>query len=331
MSDAYSDVPLSAPPTKAENRPGSSVWHDLWADKAAMLGAVFLLLLTFTAIFADWIAPYDPAAQNIIARLRPPAWLDRGSWDHFLGTDHLGRDVLSRLIFGTRISIMVGIATVALAGSVGVLVGLTAGYFGGRVDAFLVAVIDTVVAFPGLLLALLILAVIGPSATTVVAVLALNGWMVYARVTRGIVLSMRSTPYIEAAETIGCKPGRVILRHILPNLSAPLLTLGTLEFARIVLAEAALSFLGLGIQPPASSWGLDVATGKEYMFRAWWLVTFPGLAIALTVLAVNLLATWFRVTSDPVEREKRFARRFVKMVQSQLRANGVNVNLQERS
>lgn len=310
------------PRSRTERRPGTSILHDLWSDKPALLGATFLLLLLFAAVFASLIAPYDPASQDIIARLKPPAWLDGGTQKHVLGTDHLGRDVLSRLIHGTRVSLIVGCATVAIAGTIGILVGLCAGYFGGRIDAFLVAVIDTVVAFPGLLLALLILAVIGPSTTTVVLVLAFNGWMVYARVTRGVVLSMRSTPYIEAAETIGCRPRRVILRHILPNLTAPLLTLATLEFARIILAEAALSFLGLGIQPPASSWGLDVATGKEYMFRAWWLVTFPGLAIALTVLAINLLATWFRVTSDPVEREKRFARRFVKMVRTRLRASG---------
>jgi len=326
MPEASHEINTDVTSVPVETRPGTSAWHDLWADKPAMVGAALLLLLAFLAVSAEWIAPHDPAAQNIIARLKPPVWMERGSWDYILGTDHLGRDVLSRLLHGTRISILVGLATVALAGTVGVLVGLTAGYMGGRWDAFLVAVVDTVVAFPGLLLALLILAVIGPSATTVVIVLAFNGWMVYARVTRGIVLGMRSTPYIEAAETIGCKPSRVILRHILPNLTAPLLTLGTLEFARIVLAEAALSFLGLGIQPPASSWGLDVATGKEYMFRAWWLVTFPGLAIAMTVLAINLLASWFRVTSDPVEREKRFARRFVKMVQAQLRLEGRKTN-----
>lgn len=313
-SERFEPAPMAAP--------GTSVWHDLWADKAATVGAIFLALLVAVTLLAPLIAPYDPAAQNIIARLKPPAWLDGGSWAHILGTDHLGRDVLSRVMHGARVSILVGLATVALAGSVGVLVGLAAGYFGGRTDAILVAIVDTVVAFPGLLLALLILAVIGPSALTVILVLAFNGWMVYARMTRGIVLGMRATPYIEAAETIGCRPGRVILRHILPNLSAPLLTLGTLEFARIVLAEAALSFLGLGIQPPAASWGLDVASGKEYMFRAWWLVTFPGLAIALTVLAINLLASWFRVTSDPVEREKRFARRLMKLAALRMRLDG---------
>ncbi|MEM9975181.1 MAG: ABC transporter permease, partial [Pseudomonadota bacterium] len=266
-------------------------------------------LLFLIAMFAPLIAPYDPAAQNIIARLKPPVWLPGGSWEHILGTDHLGRDVLSRLLNGSRISLFVGFATVLLAGSFGVMMGLISGYAGGKTDQFITAVTDTQVAFPGLLLALLILAVIGPSTITVIVVLALNGWMVYARITRSVVLGLRQTAFVEAAEILGCRTHRILIRHLLPNLAAPLLTIGTLEFARIVLAEAALSFLGLGVQPPATSWGLDVAQGKDYMFRAWWLVTFPGLAIAFTVLAINLVASWLRVTTDPVEREKRFARR----------------------
>ncbi|MEM6762972.1 MAG: ABC transporter permease [Pseudomonadota bacterium] len=284
------------------------LWAELRSDFPGLLGVSFLVLLLFVAVFAPLIAPHDPAAQNIIMRLKPPVWVDGGTWNHILGTDHLGRDVLSRLLYGSRFSLIVGFAVVALAGSFGVLMGLIAGYCGGRVDNWITAIVDTQVAFPGLLLALLILAVIGPSLATVIIVLALNGWMVYARVTRGVVLTLRKTAFVEAAGLIGCSVWRVLGRHLLPNLSAPLLTLGTLEFARIVLAEAALSFLGLGIQPPATSWGLDVAQGKDYMFRAWWLVTFPGLAIALTVLAINLIASWLRVTTDPVERAKRFAR-----------------------
>jgi peptide/nickel transport system permease protein len=167
--------------------------------------------------------------------------------------------------------------------------------------------VDLQLAFPGLLLILIILAVIGPSVTTVIIVLALNNWMVYARVTQGIVLSQKENAYVEAAEIVGCRSRRVILRHILPNLAAPLLTLATLEFAAVILSEAALSFLGVGIQPPQTSWGLDVSIGKDYIFNAWWLVTLPGIAIALTVLSVNLVASWLRVTADPTEREKRFA------------------------
>ena len=281
---------------------------ELWQDKPGFIGLSIILAMILMAVSAPLIAPFDPAAQALRDRLLPPVWLEGGVWAHPLGTDNLGRDVLSRIIFGSRVSLIVGTGVVLVAGGFGVTMGLLAGYFGGRTDSFIMRWVDTQVAFPGLLLALIILAVIGPSVATIIIVLSLNGWMVYARITRGIVLSVRQTPYVEAAEMVGCRPGRVIFRHILPNLTSPLLTLAILEFARIVLAEAALSFLGLGVQPPATSWGLDVATGKEYMFRAWWLVTFPGLAIALIVLAINLLASWARVTSDPQEREKRFAR-----------------------
>jgi peptide/nickel transport system permease protein len=242
------------------------------------------------------------------SRLVPPVWEDNGSWKHILGTDHLGRDVLSRVIHGSRVSLTVGAAVVLLAGTFGVVLGLIAGYRGGRTDSVIMRWIDTQVAFPGLLIALIILAVIGPSMLTVILVLSFNGWMVYGRMTRGAVLSVRQTAYVEAAEMVGCSAMRVVFRHILPNLTSPLLTLSILEFARIVLAEAALSFLGMGIQPPATSWGLDVATGKNYMFRAWWLVTFPGVAISITVLAINLVASWLRLVSDPQEREKQFAR-----------------------
>jgi peptide/nickel transport system permease protein len=260
------------------------------------------------AAAAPLIAPYSPTAQDLRARLIPPAWEDGGSWKHALGTDHLGRDVLSRVIHGSQVSLAVGASVVLIAGAFGVVLGLMAGYHGGRTDSFIMRWIDTQVAFPGLLIALIILAVIGPSILTVILVLSLNGWMVYGRMTRGLVLSVRQTAYVEAAEMVGCSATRVIFRHILPNLTSPLLTLAILEFARIVLAEAALSFLGMGIQPPATSWGLDVASGKNYMFRAWWLVTFPGIAISITVLAINLVASWLRLISDPQEREKQFAR-----------------------
>lgn len=282
---------------------------ELFRDKAGFVGVLLIAALVLMAVLAPAVAPRDPAAQDLRSRLKPPAWAEKGSSSHLLGTDHLGRDVLSRVIWGSRVSLMVGVMVVVLAGSFGVVMGLLAGYFGGRTDSFIMRWIDTQVAFPGLLLALIILAVIGPSMTTVIVVLALNGWMVFGRMTRSSVLSVRRTPYVEAAEILGCSAARVIFRHILPNLTSPLITLAILEFARIVLAEAALSFLGLGIQPPATSWGLDVAAGKDYIFRAWWLVTMPGIAISVTVLAINLVASWMRLISDPQEREKQFARK----------------------
>ena len=280
---------------------------ELWGDKVGLFGLLVVVGIVLVAVLAPLLAPHDPTAGALGDRLRPPAWAEGGSARFLLGTDEQGRDILSRIIYGTRVTLLVGGSVVLLAGTFGTLMGLIAGYKGGRWDSVIMRIVDTQVAFPGLLLALVILAVIQPSATSVIAVLALNGWMVYARMTRGVVLSVKETPYVDAAEIVGCRPRRVVLRHILPNLASPLLTLAVLEFARIILAEAALSFLGLGIQPPQASWGLMVSQGKNYLFSAWWLVTFPGLAIALTVLGVNLLASWLRVAADPQEREKRFA------------------------
>jgi peptide/nickel transport system permease protein len=277
--------------------------RELVSDRVGLFGFVVVLLLVTVAVFAPLLAPHDPSAQSLSTRLTHPFH----SWSHPLGTDNLGRDVLSRLIYGSRISLEVGILVVAIAGTAGTILGMTSGYFGGKVDSTVMRVVDTQIAFPGLLLALLIIAVIGPSLKAIVIVLSLDGWMVYARVTRGIVLSVRQAPYVEAAEIVGCRARRLIGRHILPNLASPLLTLGVLEFARIVLAEAALSFLGLGIQPPDVSWGLMLSDGADFLFSAWWVVTFPGIAIALTVLGVNLFASWLRVVSDPQQRDKRFA------------------------
>jgi peptide/nickel transport system permease protein len=306
---------IETPPAEAVVHEGAAVERsafrqllsDMWRDKAATIGAFYLAILLLATIAAPLIAPYDPADQNLADRLLDPAWTEEGTSDHLLGTDNLGRDVLSRLIFGARISMAVGFSVVIIAGTIGIGAGLIAGYKGGRTDSIIMRIVDTQVAFPGLLLALIILTVIGPAVTTVIIVLSINGWMVYARVTRGAVLSAKERGYVEAAELIGAKPKRVILRHILPALTAPLTTLAILEFARIILAEAALSFLGLGVQPPQTSWGLDVAIGRDYIFNTPWLIVFPGIAIALTVLSANMVASWLRVRSNPLAREKRYA------------------------
>jgi ABC-type dipeptide/oligopeptide/nickel transport system permease subunit len=281
--------------------------RELWHDKAGLFGVCFLLLLVFVAVFAPLLAPHDPHEQNLTERLLPPFWGDGGSWTYPLGTDGLGRDVLSRLMYGARISLFVGVAVVAIAGTVGVVMGLLAGYRGGRTDRIVMRTVDTQIAFPGLLIAILLASLIGPSVRTVIIVLAINGWMIYARMARGVVLSVKETAYVEAAEIIGCRPKRVMFKHILPNLAAPLSTLAVLEFARIVLAEAALSYLGVGVKRTDISWGLDVANGQDFIFNSWWLVVMPGIAISLTVLSVNLVASWLRIISDPAEREKRFA------------------------
>jgi peptide/nickel transport system permease protein len=283
------------------------VIRELWSDKVGTLGALLVLVIAGAAILAPLLAPHDPTAQSLSGRLDPPAWDPEGTMSHLLGTDHLGRDVLSRIIYGARTSITIGALVVIMAGAFGVTMGLLAGYNGGRWDSIIMRIVDTQLAFPGLLLALIIITVLGASFTLLVLILAIDGWMVYARMTRGVVLSAKEKPYVEAAELIGCRPRRIIFRHILPNLLSPLITLAILEFARVVIAEAALSFIGLGIQPPQISWGLDVTSGRNYVFNAWWLVTFPGIAIALTVLGLNLVASWLRIFSDPREREKRFA------------------------
>lgn len=284
-----------------------SVLRELWSDKVGSLGALLVLLIVIAALFAPLLAPEDPSTQSLEGRLQPPAWNPEGTMDHILGTDHLGRDVLSRIIYGARTSISIAVLVVLLAGGLGITMGLLAGYKGGRWDGIIMRIVDTQLAFPGLLLALIIITVLGASFTLLVIILAIDGWMVYARMTRGVVLSTKEKPYVEAAEMLGCRPKRIIFRHILPNLISPLVTLAILEFARVVIAEAALSFIGLGIQPPQISWGLDVTAGRNYIFNAWWLVTFPGIAIALTVLGLNLVASWLRIFSDPREREKRFA------------------------
>jgi len=279
-----------------------------WRDYAAVIGIGVVVLLVLLALFAPYIAPHDPVIPSLRLRLKPPVWMDGGSWTYVLGTDHLGRDILSRIIYGSRASLIAGVAVVIIAGGFGTMIGLVSGFVGGRIDTLLMRWVDVHIAFPGLLISLLIIAVLKPSLGTVIIALSINGWMVFARLVRSIVLSARQLPYVEAAEVIGCKPIRTIFRHILPNLAAPLLTLAVLEFARIVLAEAALSFLGVGIQPPETSWGLDVSSGRNYLFNAWWVVTFPGLAITITVLGVNFLAGWLRGVVDPYEGEKRFAR-----------------------
>ncbi|HJU81224.1 MAG TPA: ABC transporter permease [Acidimicrobiia bacterium] len=293
--------------TPGISRRFASVVGELWKDKAGFFGLIVMSSLILVALAAPLLAPHDPAAQSLSDRLVPPFWLEGGSLDHPLGTDNLGRDVLSRIIFGSRVSLIVGLGVVLIAGTVGTVLGLLAGYNGGRVDTVIMRWLDTQLAFPGLLLYLVILSVVRPSLLVLIVILPINAWMVYALLVRGVVLSAKETPYVEAAEIVGARPRRIIFRHILPNLAAPLLTLAVLEFASAILAEAALSFLGLGIQPPAMSWGLDVAIGREYVFNAWWLVTFPGLAIALTVLGANLFASWLRIVADPHEREKRFA------------------------
>ncbi len=273
-------------------------------EKITLAAIIFLVVLIIAAVFAPWIAPHDPEAQSLLLRNMPPmteAETD-GALPHVLGNDQLGRDLLSRLLHGARISLAVGFAGAIFSGVVGVTLGLVAGYYRGVVDDVIMRLVDTQMGFPSLMTALLVLYVLGPGMWKVILVLAVTRWMVYARVTRGLVLSMREEVFVDAARTLGCSDQRILFRHILPNLLSPLIVLVTLEVATMMLTEASLSFLGLGIQPPQSSWGLMLAQGRAYVTTAWWLVTFPGIAILLTALSLNLIATWVRAVTDPVTR-----------------------------
>lgn len=270
--------------------------------RSRYLFAGFLGLIVLAAILAPLVAPHDPNAQSITDRLSPPAWMTGGSAHYLLGTDELGRDILSRMIYGARTSMLIGASVVMVTMIAGVIAGLLAGYLGGWVDTVIMRIVDIQFAFPGLLLAMATVLVLGASARSVIIALSLDGWLVYARLSRSMVLSIRTATYVEAAKTIGCGTRQLLRKHVMPNIVSPLITLATLEFARVVLAESTLSFLGLGVQPPLVSWGLMLNNGEDYLTVAWWLITFPGLVLTLTVLSANVVASWLRVAADPLQR-----------------------------
>lgn len=282
-------------------------------DYITLLSATFLFLIIMSAIFAPVVAPYDPQDQQLPLRHLPPlssaVATDRSvnppvedARFFLLGTDHLGRDMLSRLIFGGRISISVAVLGVVVSSTIGVFLGLMAGFYRGIVDDIVMRAVDVFMSVPLLLLALMVLFILGPSFTNIIIVFAVARWMLYCRVTRGVVMSLREQAFIDAARAIGCSDGRIIGRHILPNLLTPLLTLAALELPRYILTESTLSFLGFGIQPPESSWGLMLAQGRQYIVTAWWVVVVPGMAIFLTALSFNLFGVWMRAVSDPLQR-----------------------------
>lgn len=273
-------------------------------DPVTMAALLFLIVLVVSAIAAPWISPYSPLDQHLARRNLPPLSpaAEPGGSLHLLGTDELGRDLFARLLFGGRVSVAVGLLGALASGFIGIVLGLLAGYYRGWVDDLVMRAVDAMSALPTLLIALFILFILGGGFLNLIIVLALVRWMVFARITRGMTLSQREQAFVLAARALGCGDRRIIFRHLLPNMLSPLLVLFTLEVAVLILAEAALSFLGFGIQPPESSWGLMISRGREYIRSAWWLVTFPGLAIFCTTLSLNLLATWVRSVTDPVHR-----------------------------
>jgi len=251
-----------------------------------------------TAIFPPWISPHSPSKQDISKRLRPP-YLMGGEYTHFLGTDALGRDILSRIIYGARISLIVGISSVVGAGLIGFILGVLSGYLGGKVDAVIMRVVDLQMAIPFLVLAVAVMAILQPGLQNIIVVLIISGWVRYARITRAQTLVVKKNEFITAAVALGSTRLRLIFSDLFPNIVIPVLVLSTLEVGQMILAEAALSFLGLGIQPPTPSWGGMVADGRDYLSYAWWVPTLPGLAILMTVFGINFFGDWVRDSFDP--------------------------------
>jgi peptide/nickel transport system permease protein len=284
------------------------------SDGVTLTSGIFLIVVLVAVLFAPLVSPHKYQEQQIRLRhLAPLSYgtaivkdtTDRSVTEqryYLLGTDHLGRDMVSRLIHGGRISISVGVLGVLVSGSIGIFLGLIAGYYRGKIDDVIMRVVDVFMSIPLLFLALMVLFILGPSFTNIIIVFAVARWMLYCRVTRGVVMSLREQTFVEAARAIGSSDQRIITRHILPNLITPLLTIAALEVPRNILTESALSFLGFGIQPPESSWGLMLASGRQYITTAWWIVVIPGLAIFLTALSFNLFGVWLRAVSDPLQR-----------------------------
>jgi peptide/nickel transport system permease protein len=271
----------------------------IFRSRTALFGWGLLLLLVVISIAGPWLGLSNPVRSDLSLRMLSPTWSLTGLGNHPLGTDQLGRDILSRIIYGSRVTLSVGLAAVVLGGFFGVLLGLVSGFRGGWTDRILMRIADMQLSLPLMLLALLVVAALGPSLQNLIIVLALTGWVRYARIIRGQVLSLREREFILSARAIGAGPLRIMLRHILPNVLTPALVVATLELARVIVMEAALSFLGLGVQPPSPSWGRMLAEGRTLISSAWWISTFPGVAILLTVLSVNLVGDWLRDHFDP--------------------------------
>jgi peptide/nickel transport system permease protein len=283
------------PPTPAWRR---SLLRVL-GHRGLVLGGILLGLILMGAIFAPWLSPHDPYAQDVTQRLIPPFWNDKGSWDHILGTDKLGRDYASRLLFGARVSLEIGLVTALVAGLIGTTLGVLAGYFGGRVDAVVSYIITTRLAMPVVLVALATASLVGGSLQVVIVLLGALLWDRFAIVMRSATQQLRDAEFIAAAKALGASTPYILLRELLPNLMGPLTVVATLEMAHAILLESTLSFLGLGVQPPTPSWGLMVAEGKAYMFFQPWVIFVPGVVLALLVLAINLVGDGLRDLTAP--------------------------------
>lgn len=286
-----------------KKRRGTTRWGRIIRNLGMILPVLIFALLFFTAIFANFLSPYPYDETNLPERRVPPAFIEGGSMKHFLGTDTLGRDVLSRVIWGARVSLSVSLLAIAITAVVGTTLGIISGYMGGRVDAFIMRITDIAMAFPGLLLAILLAVSLGPGFFTVIFALSVLGWSGYARIIRGETLRIRSSDYVLQAQIIGASPWRIMLRHIFPNIMNILIIGVTLNIGTMILAESAMSYLGIGIPPPMPSWGSMVNDGRNDLDWAWWISTFPGVLIGLVVLSGNFLGDWLRDKMDPRLRQ----------------------------
>ena len=283
-----------------------SAWRRFARHRLALCGLAMLLAVVGVAGLADAVAPRSPVTQQILLRLKPPGFVDpRSGQTMWLGTDHLGRDILSRVIYGSRVSLLVSLPAVAISATIGLTLGLLAGYYRAWGESIVMRLVDLQLAFPFILLALSSIALLGPSLRNIIIVFAITTWPVYARTTRGSVLSLREREFVQAARSVGASDWQILWRHVVPNILSPVLVLASFEVARMIILESALGFLGLGVQPPTPTWGNMLADGRDYIRDAWWIATFPGLAIMLTAAGVNFLGDGLRDLFDPTLQHTR--------------------------
>ncbi|OGO00381.1 MAG: hypothetical protein A2Y58_05775 [Chloroflexi bacterium RBG_13_51_52] len=289
--------------TTNKRKGGVSRWSRIMKNLTFIIPLSIFIILILTSIFAPFIAPHDPEATSLTERRLPPAFIEGGSTKYLLGTDSLGRDVLSRVIYGARVSLSVSLMVIAITAGIGTLMGIASGYLGGRIDGFLMRVVDIAMSFPGLVLAMLLAVALGPGFFTVVIALSALGWAGYARLIRGETLRIRNSDFVAQARISGASSWRIMLRHIFPNVLNPLIIIMTLAVGMMILAESGMSYLGIGIPPPTPSWGSMVSDGRNDLDVAWWISTFPGICIGLVVLSGNFLGDWLRDKMDPRLRQ----------------------------
>ncbi len=268
-------------------------------NRSAVVAVGIVLLFVLIAIFAPWVAPHDPDETDLLLRLQPPAWMEGGEWSYVLGCDALGRDLLSRIIYGSRVSIFIGTAVVVLATGVGIIAGLMAGYLRGWVDTVISRLVDILLAFPYLLFAIGLMAMMGPGLENIILALVYKEWVIPCRLVRGETMALREVEFVEAARAVGASPFYIMSREILPNILSPVIVVSTIRMAHVIILEASLSFLGIGVQPPTASWGSLVADGRSFIMDAWWISTFSGFAILALVLAINVASQGLRDAFDP--------------------------------